>query len=313
MRGTITAAVLLLECVLLAERTAAQSLPPVNLGLTSFCDGLPPAGPGFYYQQYFQFYSADSFKDDDGDDLDVPDQPSIDVWASLNQFIYQSNQELFFGGKWGIDLIVPIVGTDLDPGSLPIQDNGSGLGDILVGPFLQWDPIIRDGRPVFAHRIELQMIFPTGKYESDRAINPGANVFSFNPYWSATVFPTPRTEGSVRIHYLWNSENDDVSFAPGIDDVQPGQAIHLNFAGSYDLIEHQLRVGVNGYYLKQITEAQVNGDDLSNSKEQVLGIGPGLLYSFSKNDHIFVNFYWETLTENRPEGWRAILRWTHHF
>lgn len=293
-----------------ATQAAAQSLPAVNLGLTSFADGLPPAGPGFYYQQYLQFYTADSFKDADGDDLAVPDQPSIDVWASLNQFIYQSDQKLLLDGKWGIDLIVPLVSTNLDPGSLPIRDNGAGLGDILIGPFLQWDPIIRDGRPIFAHRIELQTILPTGKYDDDRQINPGANVWSFNPYWAGTVFPTAKTEASVRIHYLWNSENTDVS---GVDDVQPGQAIHLNFAGSYELLPKQLRVGVNGYYLKQVTEAKINGDDQDDSKEQVLGIGPGMLYSFSRNDHIFVNVYWETLTENRPEGWRAVLRWTHHF
>lgn len=310
MRRIVALLIVLVISGIASQQLAAQSLPAVNLGLTSFYDGLPPAGPGFYYQQYLQYYTADSFMDEDGDELDVPDQPELDVWASLNQFIYQSNQELFLGGKWGIDVIVPVVGTDLDEGSLPLRDNGAGLGDILVGPILQWDPIIKDGRPVFAHRIELQTIFPTGKYDDDRQVNPGSNVWSFNPYWAATVFPTDRCEASVRIHYLWNSENDDVE---GVDDVQPGQAIHLNFASSYALIEKRLFAGVNGYYLKQITESQVNGDDMSDSEEQVLGIGPGALYSFSQNDHIFLNVYWETLTENRPEGWRAILRWTHHF
>lgn len=289
-----------------------QALPPVNLGLTSFVDGAPPAGPGFYYQQYLQWYHADSFKDADGDDLPVPDQPELDVYASLNQFIYQSDQELLFGGKWGIDLIVPVVGTDLDPGSLPITDNGCGLGDILIGPFLQWDPIVRDGRPIFAHRVELQTIFPTGQYNSDDAINPGSNVYSFNPYWAATWFVTPRWETSVRVHYLWNSENDDPG-NPLLSDVRSGQAVHLNFAASYEVLPRRLRAGINGYYLKQITDAQADGDDIADSQEQVLGIGPGLLYSFSQDDHIFFNTYWETLAENRPEGFRAILRWTHHF
>jgi anthranilate 1,2-dioxygenase (deaminating, decarboxylating) large subunit len=57
----------------------------------------------------------------------------------------------------------------------------------------------------------------------------------------------------------------------------------------------------------------VNGKEIDDSAEQVLGIGPGALYSFSQNDHIFCNLYFETLTENRPEGWRAVLRWVHHF
>jgi hypothetical protein len=76
---------------------------------------------------------------------------------------------------------------------------------------------------------------------------------------------------------------------------------------------HQLRLGINGYYLDQITDAQAGGSDLDESQEQVLGIGPGALYSFSQNDHIFLNIYWETVVENRPEGWRSVLRWVHHF
>lgn len=308
MKHLFTTAVVVGLLAAISGETRGQSLPPVNLGLTSFVDGLPPAGPGFYFQQYFQYFSAERFNDSDGDQLSAPG--GVDVTLSLSQFIYQSDQELLLGGKWGIDVIVPLVYANLDSGGAPISENNAGLGDILVGPFLQWDPIIRDGRPIFAHRIELQMIFPTGEYSDRDAVNPGSNFFSFNPYWSATYFPAPRWELSTRIHYLWNDQNDDPLVG---DDAQAGQAVHLNFAGSYELLEKRLRVGVNGYYLTQITEAEVNGQEIDDSKERVLGIGPGALYSFSKDNHLFFNLYFETLTENRPEGWRAVLRWVHHF
>jgi hypothetical protein len=113
---------------------------------------------------------------------------------------------------------------------------------------------------------------------------------------------------------LWNADNEspNKTFRPTAGDTQAGQAVHLNFASEYELLPN-LRGGVNGYYLKQFTNAEVDGKGIPNSREQVLGIGPGVLYSFSQNDHLFFNAYFETQAENRPEGSRFNVRWTHHF
>ena len=285
----------------------------MNLGFTSFLDGGPPAGPGFYFQQYLQYWSADDLLDEDGNDSGLVDD--LDVWISLSQFIYQSDQPILFGGKWGIDLIIPVVSLDVDPGTPPIiDDNNQGLGDILLGPFIQWDPIMGENGPVFMHRIELQTTFPTGKYDDDRVLNPGSNHYTFNPYWAATWWIFPQWSVTWRLHYLWNSENDDpnTTLFPMVGDVQPGQAIHINFASSLELIPKRLHAGVNGYYLEQITDSKVDGSD-SGYREKVLGIGPGGVWHFSADDHIFINLYFETAAENRPEGFRLTLRWTHHF
>ena len=286
----------------------AYDLPSVNLGFTSFLDGGPPAGPGFYFTEYGQWYTSDRFTDKNGDKIGPF---KLDAWVSLSQFIYQSNQKVLLGGKWGMDVIVPVVAFDLDPKSAGLSDNGGGLGDVLVGPYLQWDPIMGKDGPVFMHRFEFQMLTPTGRYDRDDALNPGSHFFSIDPYWAATWFILPQWTASWRIHYLWNDVNDNPG--GGFNTLQAGQAVHLNFATEYEVLPKHLRLGLNGYYLKQVTDTKINGSDVSGRREQVVGIGPGLVWHISQNDHIFFNAYFEFAAENRPEGERYNLRWVHHF
>jgi len=290
---------------LFATSALAYDQPAVNLGATSFLDGGPPSGPGFYFQEYIQYYTADTL-------VDLPfADPEINVWASLNQLIYQSDQALLAGGKWGMNLILPVVTIESDVAQL--QDNAGGLGDLNVGPFLQWDPIMGEKGPIFMQRIELTFILPTGKYDSNKALNPGSNFVSFNPYWSGTLFLGPKATVSTRIHYLWNAKNEDPTYLYGsANDTQAGQAVSANFAAAYEVVQKKLRLGINGYYFKQVTDSKIDGIDVSG-KEQVFAIGPGALVSFSPDTHLFLNAYFESDAEYRPEGERYNIRLVHHF
>jgi len=297
----------------------AYGLPSVNLGFTSFLDGAPPAGPGWYAQQYVQFYRNARLRDAEGNSLLLPtprgpEKAEVDATIGLTQLLYQSDQPLLAGGKWGINAILPYATLDIDPSdNFVLATNNSNMGDLLIGPYLQWDPVMGPQGPRFVQRVELQMIFPTGTYNADRALNVGSNFFSFNPYWAATAFLNPKWTASWRLHYLWNDENSDPFTPLGARNSQAGQAIHANFASAYEILPNQLRLGVNGYYLTQITDDKVDGRRVSDTKEQVLGLGPGLVYHFSRHTHLFANAYWESQAENRPEGTRLNLRLVYHF
>ncbi|MDY6838000.1 MAG: transporter [Thermodesulfobacteriota bacterium] len=324
MKRTCTVVLCLGLAVGLLSAPPAQALDlplGLNLGFTTFLDGGPPAGPGWYFTQYGQLLNTDEWKDDDGKET-LPFSQDVAAWISLSQVIYQSDREVLLGGKWGLDVILPCVGIDLDPedvGPPYLNLNArSGFGDLLVGPYLQWDPIMGKNGPIFMHRIEFQCIFPTGEYDEDRVLNSGSNVFSFNPYWAGTLFITPKWTASWRLHYLWNDENDDPNWVQQlvygpIDDVQAGQAIHANFACAYELVPKTFRVGINGYYLKQITETEADGEDVDDTEEQVLALGPGAVWHINRDNHLFFNTYFETEAEMRPEGYRLNLRWVHHF
>ncbi|KWT16263.1 SphA family protein [Pseudomonas amygdali] len=299
--------------LLIAQGAGAYDLPVVNLGLTSFLDGGLPAGPGWYLQEYFQNYSADRLRDKDGKALGLPKQ-DLDCQVAVTQLSYLSNVRLG-NASLGLNAVLPVVTRmKVDDGLNNAALRGqTGMGDLLIGPFIQFDPVMGPAGPRFVQRIELQVNLPTGEYDDKHAINPGNNAWSFNPYWAATYWFTPKWTASVRAHYLYNGKNAAPAQSFGnVSDIQAGQALHANFATEYAVTD-QLRLGINGYWLKQITDTQVDGHDVSGRREKVWAIGPGAMYSFSQNDHVFVNAYFEQDVENRPDGSRVQMRYVHHF
>jgi hypothetical protein len=124
--------------------------------------------------------------------------------------------------------------------------------------------------------------------------------------------------------YLWNQTNDDPSDgtrAPiqalrpdlAVDEIRPGQAMHLNFSTADEVLPEQLRLGINGHYLERTTDTEVDGDSLSGRHEEVFSIGPGVLWHLSPDTHLFANLYREAGARNRPEGTHFNLRLVHHF
>ena len=303
----------ILGLIFITHTSFASDLPTVNLGLSSFVDGAVPAGSGWYAQTYFQNYRADSIRDTHGNKIALT-QSEIDYQSIVQQISYMSDIKLG-SGNLGLNMVIPVLAhVDVDDGlnNQAIKAN-RGLGDIIIGPFIQFDPVMGQDGPKFSHRFEFQINLPTGEYDHNKDINPGANAVSLDPYWAATYWLNPKWTLSTRLHYLYNFKNNDPNYSFGnAEDIQAGQALHANFESSYT-VTPQLRLGINGYWLNQITDTQVDGENVKGRREQVWAIGPGAMYSFSPHDHLVANAYFEQDAENRPQGTSMIFRYVHHF
>src|SRR5215472_1372196 len=194
--------------------------------------------------------------------------------GTITELAYTSSTFRLLGGYYCTELLIPLAHVDVRT-DLGIRGSDGGLGDIIYAPLMvQWPEHKIFGKNIF-QRFDADLIFPTGEYSRNRPVNLGNNLFSFNPNYSITLFLMPKLETTWRLHYLWNSRNSDPSPVYNAGSIQPGQATHFNASVSY-LVRPKLRLGVAGYYLKEVTDPKIGRVSTINQRELIGAIGPGL-------------------------------------
>jgi len=284
----------------------AYELPTVNLGGTNFLDGGPlRLLPGWYWGESSKYYHSNRLIDNNGNLLGNVNSPTVNLFDVNTTFIYQSNRASIFGAHWGLSAALPIIFVlDISKNNLGFQSAGAGFGDLAAGPFLQWKPRMKkNGEPLFVHRVELNVSFPTGK-TSGNDVSPGNGFYFIEPYWAATLYFTRHWAISWRLHYLWNSKNKLK--------LQPGTAVHANFDMEYEVVKN-LWVGFAGYWLQQLTDDRLCNIKIPGSRERVVGLGPGLLYQPSEKFYAASMLYFETSVRNRPQGISFMIRMLLNF
>ena len=278
---------------------AAQvQLPTVNLGETNFEDAF--GGPGWLLQEFPDAYVASEFKDSNGNI--VPGSNRITAYSTTTHVAFVSKKRVLGGGLSG-EVLQPLVDVEVQLAN-GTSSRVRGLADVTVGAGLQWAPK-KIGDAVFVHRVILDVDLPTGKYSDKQPVNIGNHFVAVNPYYALT-YERKKVEFSARLHYLWNSTNNDPFAGFGIKNMQPGQAFHVNYATSYELWKN-VRLGFNGYWLQQLTDHQINGGDVRNSRESTIGLGPGIQLG-GGTIWFRLNGYIETDVRNRPSGVSVTFR-----
>ena len=268
--------------------------PAIDLGDTSFLDGV--AGPGIVVEQIGDGTHDGRIANAEGNT--VPDTGSVNSISGLTHIAWLIHKQVL-GGWYGTEVV--IAAAHVNAGAL---GQTGGFGDITVSPFiLQWPEKRILGMPI-DQRVVTDFDLPVGEYSQSSNVNVSSHAFTVHPYYAITAFPKKRIETSWRIHYLWNSTNNNPPVGTGAQSTQAGEAIHFNATAAYNLCKG-LWIGPNGYYIKQITDGKVDGVPLLNSPEQVGAIGPGMVWNRGKW-FLFANGYQEFGAENRAEGHKLV-------
>jgi hypothetical protein len=282
------------SAALIAQTHVAE--PAVNLGDTSFLDGL--GGPGVVVEQIIDGAHEGNVADAAGQS--IPAAGAVNSISGLTHIAWLGHQRVL-GGWYGTEIVV--AAAHVNTGS---TGQSGGLGDLTVSPLIiQWSE-----RRLGGVRVDQRVVFdfdlPVGAYTQSSAVNISSHAFTVHPYYAITAFPTKHLETSWRLHYLWNSENDSPPLSSGARSTQAGQAIHLNATAAYNLGKHAW-LGTNAYYLRQMTDGRMNGLSLPNSPERVAAIGPGMVWNSGKW-FLYANAYHEFAVQNRPQGNKLVLR-----
>ena len=279
------------------------ALPPVNLGETSFLDG--EGGPGLLTHEPVTLYKAARAVGPSGETL--PGRNTTVTLSALTHVGYSPPVPLF-GGYWGIEILVPVV--FLDVATPTAEASTAGVGDIIFSPLVFQLPNATVLGGTLFHRLDVDVIAPTGEYDRDALASVGNHVWGINPYYAFTwLLLSDRLETSWRIEYQWNGVND----APGpgylATTIQPGQAFFFNAASSIAVTKF-LRAGAAGYFLQQTSDSRADGRPVAGSRERVAALGPGL-FALVGSTQLIANAYWEFAVENRPAGARLNVSVLH--
>jgi hypothetical protein len=316
-----------------AEPARAQSAPPraqipdlmklpgiINLGATTFRDGFLPTNPDCAYFQYLRRNSWNEIHDKNGKDVAAFKDLEIDVTGAASQLACTTPVKIL-GGALGFHTIVPIaeLQSSADPSGIVLQDSGFGFGDIFIAAYLQMPPVMRNGQPIYSQRFDLTFISPAGKFDSGKDLNQSSGYWSVNPYWAGTWFLAQKWELTWRAHYLYNFETSKIptSLIPNVRQLfkngQAGQATWVNFTLGY-AVTQKFSVGLTGYYLRQLTDDELNGHAYDGGKEEALYMGPGFHYDFNPKNAMNINVYLPVEDKNRPsEGVQFNLVYGHIF
>lgn len=282
LRSAILCSSILVAPLAGATENGAISYP---LGVNTVLNGIlpPPGGTQFY--DYLQFYDARQMAGPTGGSA-VPNF-KLDAFVEAVRLVH----------TWGATagpftfstgMVLPTLNLNLHVGAL--SGRRTGIGDLVVQPLMIG--YANTAHTLFAY-FTPDVSLKTGAYSTTNVVNPGRNVNAFMPNLNVTWFPKKDWELSATATYEMDSPNHATGF-------HSGNVAIFEYLIGYSLTP-KWQLGVQGYFLKQVTDDVANGNSVGN-RGQAVAIGPQLVYHFAPHAGVVVKYQREFDVRNRPRG-----------
>lgn len=154
---------------------------------------------------------------------------------------------------------------------------------------------------------------PLNNEDPENLASLGRNFWTIEPVFAVTWMPNPNWALSAKFMYDFNSRQDDFATGPPVTiDRTPGEEFHVDFSSSY-AINHNLRLGLSGYYYRQVKNDDYHGlgkfseplrnvlEEMEGEQSKVWALGPGIWYK-RNNFMALLRSQWEFEAKNKTQG-----------
>ena len=248
------------------------------------------------------YYEARNVRDGSGNDRPDLSNYRLTVESITTRLSYYWPAVDLLGAQVETRLAIPYlrvnVGFDA-PGNVHVEGAESGWADLMLAPALLGWHTSR------YHQIAgIALFAPTGDYEARAPVNPGRGYFGWAPIYSFSWYPADGLEVSGNLGYIFNSRNAGTNYTSGNE---AGFDYGIGYSPNATW-----QLGVSGYIYKQTTGDKVDGRTVGDgNRGQAVAVGPFVRYGPNRNWGTMLKWQYETQVENRAQGNRIMLQFTH--
>ncbi|MCD6185724.1 MAG: transporter [Deltaproteobacteria bacterium] len=240
---------------------------------------------------YAGYMCGNNFYDQNGDKVGEFD---LDYIYYVLRPVYTMKNKLF-GHTWGFNAALPLASIEYKP-ELNKKKSASGLGDIVVGPFV----FLYENEKTGTYLSLWEFIYtPTGSWDKNDSVNVGYHTWwfqhqvAYGQYWKKYAL-------DICLNYWQKLEEQDHNY-------KEPDAFEFESIFTYNLTD-KFYLAAHFDWWKSLENAESDGHDIHNSKTDFIKVGANLGYTINDKMGVNIRFMHDVEAQNYWKGPWVYLR-----